>query len=345
MADDADSDESASTALRVLPEPASRLQVARSLADAAPGEMVVIDRHGRSISARQFNRVTVVSWVSLVATGAFVGVVYGALISPLVGVLSGVAVELITLFRMRHWPAYRAAFALAASHRWEDAHAALLALEQKSLPAAQRMSAQVLLAELDALLGRPQEALNRLQRTQPDRTTWRRRYSHVVRCQAAWVRAGALATLDRFDEAARARDELLRESAAATGGSGRPRGDYFEMLVQGAELTIAAASDRPELLPDDDTLHRWARAALGRTSFGEILVSLAWAYRRRGDDDMARHLLAEAPSRIPRWSLDKTIPRLDAWARAIAQTWQIKLPTPPIPSPSPIPSPRSPGEG
>ena len=33
------------------------------------------------------------------------------------------------------------------------------------------------------------------------------------------------------------------------------------------------------------------------------------------DDDMARHLLAEAPSRIPRWSLDRTSPRLDAWAK------------------------------
>jgi hypothetical protein len=42
--------------------------------------------------------------------------------------------------------------------------------------------------------------------------------------------------------------------------------------------------------------------------FGDMLVTLAWAFHRRGHDDMSRHLLTEAPSRIPRWSLDKTLP-------------------------------------
>jgi hypothetical protein len=140
----------------------------------------------------------------------------------------------------------------------------------------------------------------------------------------AAVRSGALATLQRFDEARHARDQLVREAAAATGASARQRGDYLEMMVEATELTIAAAADTPDALPDDDTLHRWARAALGRTRFGEILVSLAWAFHRRGDDDMARHLLAEAPSRIPRWSLDKTSPRLDAWAKESARAWGIE---------------------
>ena len=88
---------------------------------------------------------------------------------------------------------------------------------------------------------------------------------------------------------------------------------------------IAAEADKPDVLPDDDTLHRWARSALGRTKFGELLVSLAWAFDRRGDDDMARHLLAEAPSRIPRWSLDKTAPRLNAWATTTAAAWKMDL--------------------
>ena len=82
------------------------------------------------------------------------------------------------------------------------------------------------------------------------------------------------------------------------------------MLVQATELKIAADADAPDALPDNDTLHGWARAALGRTRFGEMLVALAWAFHRRGDDDMARHLLAEAPSRIPRSSLEKTSPRV-----------------------------------
>lgn len=61
------------------------------------------------------------------------------------------------------------------------------------------------------------------------------------------------------------------------------------MLVQSIELQVAAAADTPKALPDEDTLHRWARAALGRSKFGEMLVSLvvtallgAGARRRRG---------------------------------------------------------------
>ena len=86
------------------------------------------------------------------------------------------------------------------------------------------------------------------------------------------MRATALATLGRFEDARRARDLLVREAAAATGAADRPRGDYLEMLVQATELKIAADADAPDALPDNDTLHRWARAALGRTRFGEMLV-------------------------------------------------------------------------
>jgi hypothetical protein len=284
--------------------------------------MVFVNRRGQTLTNRQVAKAKAVSWAILIAGGAVVGIVYGALVSPVVGVLAGVSIELLTLFKLRHWPAFRTALAQVAASQWEEAHAALLALERKWLPAGQRQTAQVLLAVLEALLGQPQRALDRLERAKADLST-RRGYSRVLRCQAVAVRAGALATLQRFEEAQRARDELVREAAAATGASDRQRGDYLEMLVEATELTLAAAADKPDALPDDDTLHRWARAALGRTRFGEMLVSLAWAFHRRGDDDMARHLLAEAPSRIPRWSLNNTSPRLDAWAKESARAWGI----------------------
>jgi hypothetical protein len=38
---------------------------------------------------------------------------------------------------------------------------------------------------------------------------------------------------------------------------------------------------------------------------------------------MARHLLAEAPSRITRSSLPRTSPRLHAWAKDRARAWGI----------------------
>ena len=208
----------------------------------------------------------------------------------------------------------RSALADVAACRWEAAHSALLALERKRSPAGRRPTAQVMLATLESLLGQPQQALDRIERAQAALAKLRES-SRVLRCQATAVRAAALATLERFDDARRARDQLVREAAVAAGGSDRPRGDYLDMLVQATELKIAADADTPDALPDDDTLHRWARAALGRTRFGEMLVCLAWAFHRRGDDDMARHLLTEAPSRIPRSSLETTSPRLHAWAK------------------------------
>jgi len=325
--DDGDDDEgdghaAASKALLAQPVSTARLPVARSLADAAVGEMLFVGARGQTLTRRQVTSAWAAYWALVVGGGATVGLVYGALISPTVGVIAGVAVEVLAILKLRHWPAFRSALADVAACRWEAAYSAMLALEQKKSPAGRSPTAQVVLATLESLLGQPQQALDRLDRAQAALAK-RRESSRVLRCQAASVRAAALATLGRFDDARRARDQLVREAAAATGAADRPRGDYLEMLVQATDLKIAADADAPDALPDDDTLHRWARAALGRTRFGEMLVALAWAFHRRGDDDMARHLLAEAPSRIPRSSLDKTSPRLDAWAKERARAWEI----------------------
>jgi hypothetical protein len=322
MADEDDSGDSAAKALLAAPVSTSRLPVARSLADAAPGEMVFVDRRGQSLTPRQVTAVKARFWAAVAAGGVAVGLGYGALMGPIGGVIAGVAIALMALFTMRHWPAYRTALAQLAAYQWEEAHASLLALDRRRLLPEQRPTVQSLLATVEALLGQPQQALDRIERVQADLRIWKRS-GRVLRCQVVSIRAAALATLGRFDDARRARDELVREVAAVTGASGRPRGDYLEMLVQSIEIKLAADADTPDALPDDDTLHRWARAALGRSRFGEMLVGLAWAFHRRGDDDMARHLLAEAPSRIPRSSLAQTSPRLDAWAKESARAWGI----------------------
>lgn len=322
-ADEDDSGDSGDErALLVRPVDPSRLPTARSLADAGPGEMVVVDRRGQSLTGRQVAVSRAASWAIIVAGPLTVGLMYGAMLSPTVGIIAGAALQLLTAFRMRHWPALRAAIAYTVAYRWEEAHAALTALETKPLSAGQRHTTQVLLASLELLLGRPQQAIDRLERAHADLSKGRGS-SHVLRCQVIALKAETLSTLGRFDEARRDRDQLLREVDATTGASGRPRGDYLDMLVQGTELKIAADADTPDALPDDDTLHRWAKAALGRSRFGDMLVSLAWAFHRRGDDDMARHLLAEAPSRIPRSSLPQTAPRLHAWAQERAREWEI----------------------
>jgi hypothetical protein len=323
MVGDDDRDESAKQLLASA-APTTPLRVARSLAEAGPGELVMVGRRGQALGPRELTRIKAASWAIFAASGITVGIVYGALFSPIAGVIAGVAIELFALLKLRHWPAFRSAMAQAAASQWEDGHAALLALERKRLPSGQRENVQVILAALESILGQPEKALDRLERAGPSLSGWRGYGARLLRCQADSVRAGALATLGRFEEARRASDQLAREADAAAGRRARARGDYLEMLVQMTELKIAAESDDPALLPDDDTLHRWARAALGRTRFGELLVSLAWAFARRGDEDMARHLLAEAPSRIPRWSLTTTSPRLDRWARERMQVWGIE---------------------
>jgi hypothetical protein len=323
MPDDDDRAGGASKELLVAQPTPSRLAMAASLAEAAPCEMVAVNRRGQALGRRQMALMKAASWTVIAASGLFAGLVYGALLSPLAGVIAGVAIELLALFKLRHWPGFRTAMAQVAASRWEEAHSALLRLEQKRLPPGQRHAAQVLLGALEALLGRPEQSLHRLERARPS-LAWRGSGARVLRSQAASVRATSLATLGRFVEARRARDELVREADAAAGRSERGRGDYLEMLIQMTELTIAAEADDPAALPDDDTLHGWARAALGRTRFGEMLVSLAWAFHRRGDDDMARHLLPEAVSRIPRWSLAATSPRLDAWAQERMRAWGIE---------------------
>jgi hypothetical protein len=317
---DEDDGDGSSTAL-ARPVDTKRLVVARSLADARPGEMVFVNRRGQSMPARRVAFSRAVAWTTIASSGLVTGLIYGTFFSSAtIGLIAGAFMQSLALFKLRHWPAFRAAIAYVAASRWEEARSALLALEGKRLRAYDRYSVQLILAAVEGLLGQPQESLDRLERAQASVAGWRAP-SRVMRCQAASLRAAALATLGRVGDARRARDELVREAAAATGGRDRPRGDYLDMLVQGTELKIAVEADAPDTLPDDDTLHRWARAALGRSRFGELLVSLAWAFHRRGDDDMARHLLAEAPSRIPRWSLRETSPRLDAWAREKAREW------------------------
>jgi hypothetical protein len=287
---------------------------ARSVAEAAPGEMIYIDRRAEVIGPRRLLAMKVGGWTMLGGTVLASGILYGFWFSPLVGVAVAGAVGGFAWFRLRHWPAFRTAIALMAAYRWEEGHAALLALERKSLSASWRRQVQIGLAALEVLLGQPETALGRLDRAREQLRGSSRGYAMLTRWRAASIRAGVLARLGRLDEARQQRDELVAEIAAWEKRRGRPRGEILDIYVQSAQLTVAFEADAPGELPDDETLHKWARAALARTKFGELLVGLAWAFHRRGDSDMALHLLAESASRIVRPSLPVTAPRLHAWA-------------------------------
>lgn len=77
MWDDEDGGEGAAKSLLARPVDTSRLAIARSLADATPGEMVVVNRRGQTITPRQFTAMKAASWGTIVVVGAFIGVLYG----------------------------------------------------------------------------------------------------------------------------------------------------------------------------------------------------------------------------------------------------------------------------
>ena len=298
----------------------ARLPAARSIADAQPGEVIYLDGKGRVVGPRRLSYIKMGAWGFMGLMVGSIGVLYGVWFSPLVGAAASLGMAAIVGFRLRHWPALRAGMALMAGLQWEAAYPALLALEGKTLPGAFRDNLQVTLASLEYLLGRPQVALERVER-------WLARHKHStrpnrifpLRWRAASLRANILGHLGRLDEARRQRDEL----AANFGRTPAPLSDFYQILLQSTYLGIAFDADAPDELPPDETLHEWARAALLRTQFGEMLVSLAWAFHRRGDDDMARHLLAEAPSRTPRSTLPSTSPRLHAWSEERRAAWAL----------------------
>src|SRR6187551_4131074 len=118
--DDDDSNTRASTALSAPARPA-RLPIARSLAEAAPGEMVFVDGRGQALTPRQIMRAKAGFWAMLVASGTSIGMLYGVLISPLGGVIAGAVVGGLTLLKLRHWPPMRTALAQIAASQWEDA--------------------------------------------------------------------------------------------------------------------------------------------------------------------------------------------------------------------------------
>jgi hypothetical protein len=116
-------------------------------------------------------------------------------------------------------------------------------------------------------------------------------------------RVQLLAVMGKLADARAARAEL--EEA--------PRGDYFAMELALTDLTIAFHAGDPTLLPGDDELYEWAKAALRTSRFGASVVLLAWAFDQRGDQDMAQHMLREAPTRLETEFLPETAPKLHAW--------------------------------
>ena len=319
MALDEDDDRARSIEL-----PARRLQLrpARSVAAAGAGDVIVLDRQGHVLGPRQVAFAQARAWGILGLMVGGVGLFYGGVFSATAGVMAAAGATLLVGIQLRHWPRYRAAVVMAATYRWEEAHAAMLALSKTRLPGYWKKSLHVGLASLDCVLGRPAAALERLDALLPG-TRASAGYPRLLRWRAEMLRATALARLGRLLEARQQRDAVASAMLQWETDGRRARAEYLDLVLQTVDLVIAFEADTPDRLPDDETLHAWARAALLRTRFGTLLVYLAWVFHRRGDDDMARHLLAEAPARTPRSSLQAEAPRLHEWAEERRAAWEL----------------------
>ncbi len=274
--------------------PDQKLVPASSLASARPGEVLFVDRQGR---VRQPP-----ARATVYAISTTIGGVLGAAVvltkSVLVGVVPVVALWVWVLRRERWARPLRTACRLLASRRHDEAAAAFTALEGRRLPAKVRAMLDVRVGILAWRRGALDEAAARLDRAAavlgPDPIDGR---------HARFARAELAAVAGDLDRARRMQAEL----------AGGPTTELWELHRQSLALVVAFHADDPSLLPDDDALYEWAKAALGRSRFGAMLVSLAWAFGRRGHDDMARHLLDEAPARLDGDDLELFYPKLGAW--------------------------------
>lgn len=197
----------------------------------------------------------------------------------------------------RQFALRRAQRALAADRVAEAERIYRGVLRAPLLPPKYKTFAEQGLGACDAVAGRHEEALARVQKVL-------RRHGRAQSLQARLARYSEvylLVNVGKLDEA-RAKLEALGPV---------PDGEYLRISHWGAELYLALANGSHAL--DDDELHRRADAALAITSAAPLLGMLAWAFAHRGDGEMAALLLNEARDRHPGQKLSGSLPLLEAW--------------------------------
>jgi tetratricopeptide (TPR) repeat protein len=287
------------TALALIAD-APPWRVSRSLADAKPGEVLILDDSGHVMGEPAMRRQQTVAWA---AVGGVVGVGVAAMTivaGPIAGVIAGTAFTFMMWRQSRAWRSARAALVLASAGRRDDALAAVDLVEQGRVAAPLRPFLAYLRGKLEWQRGRFDAALALYDRAMGAVAPRKRRAMYWV---CALDRAQLLAIMGRVPAAKTARAEL----------SGAPTGDYFALELALTDLVVAFCDDDPASLPADDELYDWAKVALGCSRFGTNLVLLAWALGKRGDRDMEMLLLREAAPRLTTEFLVDSFPVLSRW--------------------------------
>jgi hypothetical protein len=292
--------------------PPAKLKLASSLEAAQKDELVLLDRRGGVLSRwgvrRAFAGAYLMALVQGTAWGA--GMVTAAWLHPIAGVAGLAGYVWFIAARLRWQVPLKRTLALVSSRRYDEAYDKLVELDAMNLPAAQRPHVKQILAGITWMRGDLPRALalfdEAIDATRP------RRNATAVACRwiCALSRAQLLIVMGRREEVERSLPEL----------DGAPSGEFFALARQQLQLALAFDADDAARLPDTLVLHEWARAALLRNRFGTLLVLLAWAFARRGDEDMARLCLGESVERTEH-AFDRSNPKLHAWMEERRAAW------------------------
>lgn len=283
------------------PEPlALTWRVSTSLADARPGEVLLLDEDGQVLSAGAVRRQQLAGWIGAGGVAGLSMAAITTLMGPFVGLLTGAIFGALMIRQGRAWRRARHALVLASAGRRDQALVEVARLERGSISEPMRPFLHYLKGKLEWQRGHLLEALALYDRALGAVAQRKRRAMYWV---CAFDRVQLLAVMGKVDAARAARAEL--DTA--------PRGDYFQLELSLTELVIAFAGNQLDRLPADEELYEWSKTALGCSRFGTNLVLLAWALGGRGDADMEKLLLREAGPRLATEFLAESFPSLHAW--------------------------------
>ncbi len=274
-------------------------RIAHSLRDALPGDLIYVDRRGEVLSRGQFLRARTLALARITAYAAVMGAVVGGLASSLLpGVIAGgLTVALLHRRNARPRRTLTRVSALMSAGQLVEARAVLSTLDGRTLEPGWSFARARLQYRLDWMDGAHARAL-----TQCVRLCRRYRHGQTLH-DGVWLFAIA-------GRAASARKVLAAMP--------RDAGEWATLRRESAELRIAFLEGALPEAWDSNRLHDAARVVLQTSLFGGVCALLAWAFERRGDVEMMRHLVAETPARLGASSLVALDPALHAWFVAAA---------------------------
>lgn len=276
-----------------------RMELARSLDEAGPRTFVYVDGKGRVRSPRRYRIVQAMGYTALGALVLGSTLLYTSLFGPL-GATLGVLLGIVAGRSLMLTREINQAALLSSHDRLDEAELILRRMLKRRLVARRlRALAHHNLGAVATRRGDHREALNHLREAVAlYQASWRKS-PHLRSCQYGEVIA--LCNLGRTEEA-KGRLDAMREM---------PEGDYLLVKHWTTQLYLAFCQGRVRL--EEDDLWRRAQRALRITSSSALLSLCAWAYKQRGDLDMAWHLLRESYERLDGVPLLRTMPPLWTW--------------------------------